>query len=567
MPLCLVFSACTNHSQTPTTTVAVAGVTAVATQLATPTSPPTTTAVTPEPTPSPAPLIEGELGLQVDNVNLYPSPDIYAGEKVTFQILADIPAGIDPNTVSVHVLVNYKDVANGYLNSSNLQGSAVGLFEWAWDTTDQAGEQLVHVILDRYDTIQIGDENPDNNQVSFSVSIKDSASLPPVEKNASWISRETDCCLVHVVRGTAAERDLPQLLTAVETAVAQASSRLGVQPNQKINIYLIDRVIGQGGYASYSIVASYLDRNYANNSFHHLITHEVTHILDRQFAPERITVLAEGLAVWVSDGHYKTENLDQRTAALVASNNYIPLTNLFNDFYPIQHEIGYLQAAGFVKFLIDKHGWHAFRNFYSDVTAQDGATIAEAVDINLQKHFHTTLADFEANWLAYLSQLPADPTAVADLETTIRYYNIMRRYQQLYDPTAYFLTAWLPFPEVLVQQGNPADLTRHPQNEVNVTLEIMLHAADTAVRAGDFTQANLLLDSISRVLENGGVFVVDPLANNYLRVVQAAIEFNYEPQQVALKANEAIVKATTSQDTELLALTIILSGNSWVLWR
>ncbi len=49
----------------------------------------------------------------------------------------------------------------------------------------------------------------------------------------------------------------------------------------------------------------------------------------------------------------------------------------------------------------------------------------------------------------------------------------------------------------------------------------MLQSADNALRKGDYNFANVVLDSVSRILDNGGVFI-DPLAINYLNIVRAA---------------------------------------------
>ncbi|HRQ38865.1 MAG TPA: hypothetical protein PLD25_13240 [Chloroflexota bacterium] len=565
----LFFSGCTLVTAAPpaSPTAVIAIATSVPTPTLLPSAVPTDTATStllstsvPAPTDTPYPP---DLSISPEDVRLYPVPDIYAGEKVTFQILAHVPDNVNPADVTVHLLVNYQDVVSGTLNASNLQGSGIGLFEWAWDTSGAAGNHLVHIILDRYDAIQAGDENRDNNQAVLEVTVLDPAALSHPERSAAWITAETACCVLHVVRGTAAERDLTQLKVAVETAVQQAATRLGEQPARKLDVYLIDRVIGQGGYAGYSVVISYLDRSYASNGFHQIMTHEAVHILDRQFAPERINSLAEGVAVWASDGHYKPENIDRRAAALVAIGQYVPLAQLFDNFYPVQHEIGYLEAAGFVKYLIDNYGWRRFRDFYSDVRAGDASTLSGAVDLKLQQHFNLTLAEVESQWLAFLAQQPPDAATRSDLEATIRFYNVMRRYQQLYDPTAYFLTAWLPHPETLEREGNPADLTRRPRAEVNVTLEVMLQAADTAVRTGNYDQANILLDSIERVL-NSGEFI-DPLARNYLEVVRAADKAGFEVQQVALNGSRAVVKATPANGVNLTNLTIVLSGSNWVL--
>ncbi len=507
----------------------------------------------------PAP-ITGDLSISADNIFLYPVPEIYAGEQVTFQILAHVPDALSADDVPVQVWVDNQKIADGTLRWRNLAGKAVGLFEWVWDTTNQIGSHTITVTLDPNDSIQAGDENIENNQAILTAVIQ----APTTTIETTWVTAETTCCTVHVVSGTAAYRDLATLLTKVETAVQEAATQLGEQPNQKYDVYLIDRVIGQGGYAGSSMVISYLDRHYANGGLHEVLVHETVHLLDRQFAPQRISFFAEGLAVYATGGHYKQENLTQRAAALVEIGQYIPLAQLIDNFYPVQHEIGYLEAAGFLTYLIDTYGWPQVRAFYSDVTQDDATTLSGAVDLNMQTYFGTTLAAAEADWLAQLTALPADRTAVSDLQTTLRFYNIMRQYQQYYDPTAHFLTAWLPYPQSVESEGNPADLTRHPETEINIALEVMLQATDTALREQEYRFANVLLDSISRVLENNGLFV-DPLATQYLGVVQTAAANGYEAHQAYISGNSATVLATRGETAVLTTLQLSLQGRDWVL--
>lgn len=527
----------------------------------TPSPVPPTPTLPPTPTATVAPL---DLSIQAADVYLYPIPDIYSGDRVTIQVLPTVPDTVLPENVTVDITIDGTPVASGTLDGRNLAGQAIGLFAWVWDTTDTVGEYQVQITLDQNDTIIIGDENPANNQVTVSAVVRDRSELSAAESNAAWVTAETTCCIVHAVTGTAAYRDLPDLLTAVETAVQQASNRLNEPITRKLHVYFIDRVLGQGGYAGSSMVISYLDRQYTGRGLHQVLVHEATHLIDRQFAPQRIISLAEGVAVWASDGHYKTENLDQRAAALLVLERYIPLAQLIDNFYPVQHEIGYLQAAGLVNYLIGLRGWEHFRAFYSDVTQDDAATLSEAVDLNLQIYYNKTLADLEAEWLAYLQTIPLDDAVVADLATTIRYFDVMRQYQVQYDPTAYFLTAWLPYPQEVEEQGNPADLMRHPQTEVNITLEVMLHDADMALRNGDYNRANVLLDSIMRVLNNKGAFI-DPLATSYLNIVHTATDSGYRVQQVTLNGNEAVVVATTTNTNNLVQLNLALRERGWTL--
>jgi hypothetical protein len=114
------------------------------------------------------------------------------------------------------------------------------------------------------------------------------------------------------------------------------------------------------------------------------------------------------------------------------------------------------------------------------------------------------------------------------------------------------------------ENGNTADLTRHPRNETNVTLEVMLHSADTALRVGDYELANILLDSVMRVLDNGGNFI-DPMAASYLNIVRTAKNLGFEVQQAELMGSEARVRVTSATKTTLNTLNFTLSRGSWVL--
>lgn len=519
-----------------------------------PTAAPPTATATPQP----------DLALLPNEIYIYPVPNIFAGERVTFQVAADVPPDLRPEDVTVDILLDGTVIGSDVLDGRNRAGDAETIFKWVWDTTDQIGDHQVEIVLDRANQIVSNDANESNNAVAFTISVADPEQLPAVEANAVWVTAENDCCRVHVVSGTAAYRDLPDLLVAVDDAVLAAAAKLGETVDQPLDVYLIDRVLGQGGYAGSIMVVSYLDRPYAAAEFDQILTHEAIHVLDRQFAPQRIAFFAEGLAVWASGGHYKPEDVELRTAALLEIGSYVPLTQLINDFYPVQHEIGYLQAAGFVDYLIQQRGWQTFKTFYADVTASDAGDLATAVDLNLQTYYNTTLATIETDWINHLRSLRVDSNQIQDLQTTIRYYNVMRHYQTIYDPTAYFMTAWLPYPNEVRQQGNPADLTRHPQDEINIALEVMLQTANQSLRESDYNRANVMLDSIERVLQNDGAFI-DPLAISYLDLVRTATKLGYEVHQAKLDANQAHLLVTTPASTTLISLTLTLRGDNWVL--
>ena len=105
---------------------------------------------------------------------------------------------------------------------------------------------------------------------------------------------------------------------------------------------------------------------------------------------------------------------------------------------------------------------------------------------------------------------------------------------------------------------------RHPQDEVNITLETMLQSADTALRSGDYDRADVLLNSVERVLEQNGRFI-DPLATSYRSIVRKLIKAGYEPQQITLEGNRALVRASLQNTTNLLPLELILRGQEWII--
>lgn len=547
------------NSTGSTTEIATTSV-AAATFAPSPTLSPTNLEQTPTTLPSPTnTLAPDDLAITANHFFLYPPHEIYAGDQVTFQVFPFVPDKLTASDVELIIAVDGQTILDGRLTGSNLNGDAVGLYEWAWNTAGLSGVYEVTVQLDPRDKLQWGDENPDNNSLTLMVEVQ-----PTAAASARWVSVETQYATIYAISGTAAERDLPYLSGEVDKAIQQASDTLVETPQKKYEIYFIDRVVGQGGYTSAVITISYLDRHYAGGGFQEVLIHEIIHLLDQQFAPNRITFLAEGIAVWATGGHYKPENLDRRAAALLQTDYYVPLAELIDNFYPAQHEVSYLEAASFFSYLVNQYGWARVKSFYATIDTRGFPSPSEAVSQHLQTHFHKSLAQLEVEWLSFLSRQPWNSTDLTDLMTTIRFYDTMRRYQSLHDPTAYYLTAWLPYPPSARERGLTADLLRHPTDPVNVTLEAMLVSADDAFMNGDYSRVNVLLDSVNRVLDNDGAFL-DPLASDYWRLVQSAAAFDYEVQRITITGNQATVLSTTPGDSRLIPLQFTLNNQGWTL--
>jgi hypothetical protein len=204
------------------------------------------------------------------------------------------------------------------------------------------------------------------------------------------------------------------------------------------------------------------------------------------------------------------------------------------------------------------------RDFYSDTTVYDGPSLSNAVDVNFQLYFNKSLAEIESDWLSYVVGLPRDAQETADLETTIRYYEVMRQYQEKFDSTAYYLTAWLPAPAEMEQQGITADFTRHPESATNLALESLLLSAHSALSAGEYERANALLDSVIRVLDNDGTFL-DPLAGTYLDIVRTTSAMGYQVQQITVDGTAATTLVTRPNRVNVIQLDLVLQNNSWIL--
>ena len=543
-----------------------------ATMTPTPLSPAATATLTPSPT-----LRPGDLWIGSADLRIHPDGDVfYSGDLISFQVYAH--HGHDwglssPPDADVEIWRGVPGegqfIVDGRVSFYGGQDGATRL-DWVWDTTGIQGLQTITVVLDPDDEIQIGDENPDDNVVTRTLELRPRDEMPIGWSEARWIQQASACCVFHYISGTAAERDIGLLMALADDAIAHAGEQLGEDIDQvKLTVYLIDRVLGHGGFAGDALVISYLDRFYAGGEWTQVFRHEGAHVLDRRFAEYRPTLLGEGLAVFVAGGHFREEPISERAAALLALDRYIPLSELADSFYPSQHEIGYLEAAGFVSFLIDRFGWNAFKVFYGDMD-RDEAGEAAVIDAALQEHFGLSLIQAEADWLASLRELPALAIQETDLRLTVDFYETVRRYQQAWDPSAYFREPWWPAPQDAERRGLTADLIRHPDAPVNVTLETMFVAADRAIDAGAYTEAESLLTAIDKVLDAGGDLTADPLVDQYWALVQATVEAGYEALQIALdsESNVARVLAAAPDEVDTVELTFSLLAGRWtiVVW-
>lgn len=420
----------------------------------------------------------------------HPEAGLFVGDQLSLEVIA--PPGMNLAGSLLEVSLAGQALGSGEFWPYGLGARDQATLTWFWDT---ASLDAGHYAL----TFRVSPEGPAWQEIIF---LHPAEALAEEFQGAAWAEARSACCVVYTITGTAAERDLPEILPLLNRQAELAALRMSLDFIEPIPIVLLPRVLGHGGFTSREIAISYLDRNYANNDLAQVALHEMTNLLDRRLHEgARATLLVEGLAVYVSRGHYKPEPLLARAAALLALDRYLPLVPLADDFYPSQHEIGYMQAGALVQYLVESYGWRPFFDFYGDIELSGYPSQSAALSAALQRHFGLDLPALEQRFLAELQRRPLPPDLLADVRLTVAYYDAVRRFQQALDPSAYFLTAWLPDPEQMRQRGIVADYLRHPVSPHNIELETRLVAAGRALRQGRYPEAEQLVEEVNRMLD------------------------------------------------------------------
>ncbi len=453
---------------------------------------------TQSPTQEPVPL----------QVAVHPDGTLYVGDAVSFEVLP--PAGgLQPDAIVSLSLdgpaqAHYAEpelLASQPFKPFGIGGRRQATFTWAWDTHSLAAGS--------YDlTFSV---EPDGPTWTQTLALQPAPALPAAEQGAAWALARSRCCAVYYITHTEAERDLDTLLAQFDAQADDAVAKMGVQFTAPITITLMPRLVGQGGFADDTISVSYLDRDYTAGDVGRIIHHEMVHILDARLGGDlRPSLLVEGLAVYESGGHFKAEPLMPRTAALLDQfgspsiqglNWFIPLRRLADQFYTSQHELGYMEGSSLIEYMVQRWGWSEFSTFYRSIKPAQSGSQADAIDAALQSHFNLSLARLEQDFIAALRAEPASASWKEDVRLTVSFYDSMRRYQQILDPSAYFLNAWLPDQKEMRQRNIVADYMRRLDSPLNQVLELLLGGAGRDEPAGRFQQMQERLDAVNAVLD------------------------------------------------------------------
>ena len=410
----------------------------------------------------------------------HPDGPLYVGDQVSFEVLT--PAGEQTKSQSIQIKFNEQTLGSANFGPYGIGNREQATFWWVWDTRNLKPGRYILTFTSQ----------PDGYTWNETFSLHPANQVPSPEPGAHWALATTICCEIHYITGTTAERDLASLeQTADEQAVA-VSKQLGASLKTRVTLTFMPRLIGHGGFTwgGVGVYVSYLDGNPIGNDMPIVLHHEFVHFYDAALGGDYFpSIFQEGLAVYLSGGHFKPEPLGPRAAALLDLGWYIPLTTLANDFYNQQHDIGYLEAGSLIKYLVETYGWGAFNEFYRTIPNPDGKDNAAVIDGALRASFGVSFADLEAAYLANLRSQPVTDDIRTDLRLTVGFFNAVRHYLATLDPSAYFLTAWLPDGSIMQQRGIVADFLRHPNGWRNQLEESLLSRTQQELFSGDYGAA------------------------------------------------------------------------------
>jgi hypothetical protein len=519
-------------------------------------------------------------------VRFHPEGPLYVGDQVSLEVIARTEDTGEAEKRQVQVkMPDGGTLGPVDISRYGLGGRRQATFLWAWNTSQllPGNYQLEISIL------------PDGPIWTETVSLLPNQQMSFPEPEARWSMVKTECCLINFITLTEAQRDLPRLMMLVDEQARMASQRMNTRIDEPITINFLPRLLGHGGFADQEISISYLDRNYAGGNLETVLHHELIHWLDNRLGGDyRPSILVEGLAVYLSGGHFKPEPLLSRAAATLDPEDgclpadklfedqadpvcglgwFIPLKELTDRFYTSQHEIGYLEAAALVEYMVEKWGWDKFIAFYRDIRPPTEQGIpgehsqSAALEAALQAHFGVGLEGLEQEFIVRLMEQKITPGLVEDVRLSVAFYDTVRRYQEIYDPSAYFLTAWLVNGKEMRQKGITADYLRHPVSASNIALEVMLAEADLALRAGKFARVELVLEAVNQVLDypspgDTAAFARHPLANDTFGVVNTLEKAGFRAQRVRIDQDTARAWATRP-GPELVELSLTRSRDGW----
>lgn len=479
-------------------------------------------------------------------IRVYPGPLHYSGDTLTIEVAVENLNSVPDAGLALALDGAVHDV-KPYLWRSPLRDDVL-VFRWAWDTASKTGLHEIKVTL------------PSTNgarpaTLVAHVNLLPADQRPAQESGARWAIRNTACCQIYYVTKTSAARDAAVIDDRATAATVIVERKIGFPISGKpIPLVMIDNVWGNGAFVSDNVVITYVDRDYVGVDLDSVLRHELTHWAMNPITHETPVMLVEGVAVYISGGHYKPEPLPERGAALLQSGLYIPLADLADNFRASQHEIAYAEAGALVDYLAETYSWAKFVNVYGSEGLEGDGSVW--LDQAFKAQYHKNLDEIEADFKAWLGQ--HDPGDQAeDLRLTIELLETIRHYQAIYAP----YQEALPGVKDAIEKRAVSEFMREPTEPENIALEAMLLTAGQQLRAGQYGSCEAMLQAVTDALDNGGA---SPVYQDYLAITLAVRDAGYEAQRIDVANNEATVHAIRRWPS-LEIIKLVRQGAGWAL--
>ena len=463
----------------------------------------------------------------IGNVHAFPGPEHYSGDILTFEIQSSSSFD-EPFTVSMTL-----DDREPVSVPATFMPYGRVLLPMAFDTTNLTGQHKL--------TFTTADGKL-NETYFFEILSADQR--PTNEENAKWLTHETDCCMFHYLSETAAAGDIDFISEHFQQGAREFESIMNAEIGSKMDVYLIDRILRNGGFGGDGkVMISYTDRYYGPTvdgiGLETLARHEFSHAADisLESTTDGIEFNYEGLAVYVAGGHFKPEPLAQRAAALFDLGYSVPV----NEIIP-QHELSYLHAAAILTYIADTYGEEKLWAFLKVDTIPDGQLVPLEEAISLA--IGISLEEFDQEFQAWLEN--NDPgEQLDDLRLTIELQDLRREYQEAYTSEPRFIQ--LEEVDSVARPENLPIVMREARAPSNVAVELIIAHGQQAIVEGNYSRAEELNEVLTEILSTGDF--KDLVAKQYLDIVLVAAKEGYEVVNLDIRGDRASALVTAEPPT------------------
>ncbi len=473
----------------------------------------------------------------------FPGPAHYAGDVLTFEVPLD--SFVEPAQIEASLTV---DGATRQVRAV-LQYNYL-LLRDVLDTRGMSGEKTARIQA-QHEGLAV--------DASYSFTVQPASERPVQETGLAWESERIACCQLHYLTHTAAARDIAYLAELAQRSAEEVSELTGVDLDGSMDIYFFDRMWMNGAFGGGGeLVVVYTDRGYGPAQgaagLSTLFRHELTHATGVDYSETLNSYFRynEGLAVYLTGGHYKPEPLQQRGAAMAALGFD---GNVDGGPFITNHELAYLHAATVVAFVVDEYGWDKLWEF-REVAVFETFFDETQMDEVVVEVFGAGLTDFQQSYWNWLNAV--EPGAqVEDLQLTIDLQALRREYQRRFSPQPEFVFGTS---DVYAQASIAPSLVREANSPAHQAIELMIQGGQRAIVAGRYAEAQLLVDAVGHTLETG--LFTHPLASYYASVVEALTAAGYETVELDFEGASARAAVLTGE-LELAEIPLELTGGVW----